>query len=102
MMPKVLRTRQSRVDVVEIVLRVRRDNRRAARRLLKSIDDTMELLAGFPKLGPQRDELAPSLRSFPVSRYTNYLIFYRIIQDGIEVIRVLHGARNLPEVFKGE
>ena len=52
-MPRILRTRQSRVDVVEIVLRVRRDNRRVARRLLKSINDTIELLAGFADRDPR-------------------------------------------------
>ena len=47
-------------------------------------------------MGPMRDELAPGLQSFPVGKY---LIFYRKMKGGIEIIRVLHGARNLPEVF---
>jgi toxin ParE1/3/4 len=98
-MPRILRTRKCRADVVEIVLMVRRDNRRAARRLLKSINDTIELIAAFPAIGPERNELSPGLRSFPVSRYRNYLIFYRIKRDGIEVIRVLHGERDLPQVL---
>ena len=41
--------------------------------------------------GP-RSDIVPGVRSFPVG---NYLIFYRETGQGIEIIRVLHGARNL-------
>jgi plasmid stabilization system protein ParE len=36
------------------------------------------------------------LRSLPVG---SYIVFYRPMEDGIIVIRVLHGARYLPELF---
>lgn len=48
-------------------------------------------------MGRKRDELVPNLRSFPVG---NYLIFYRPINQGIEVLRVLHGARDIPSIFE--
>jgi toxin ParE1/3/4 len=35
------------------------------------------------------------LRSFPVSRFRAYQVFYRPIRGGIEVLRVLHGARDI-------
>ena len=43
-----------------------------------------------------RDELAPGIRSFPFGRY---LVFYLPISDGIDVVRVLHGARDVDKVF---
>ena len=43
-------------------------------------------------MGTARDRLAPGLRSFHVG---NYLVFYRPVQDRIELVRVLHGARDL-------
>jgi len=43
-----------------------------------------------------RDELAPGLRSLPVG---NYVVFYRGREGGIEVIRVLHGARDIDALF---
>ena len=43
-------------------------------------------------MGTARDNLGRGVRSFPVG---NYLVLYRIIPDGIEVARVLHGARDL-------
>jgi toxin ParE1/3/4 len=43
-------------------------------------------------LGRSREEVAPGLRSFPFGRY---VIFYEVMPDGIAIVRVLHGARDL-------
>ncbi len=80
----------------EIILHIARDNEDAAFRLIDTIDERFELLARFPKAGPARPDVLPELRSFPVG---NYLIFYRPIDDGVEVMRVVHGARNLRRLF---
>ena len=72
------------------------DNIAAANGLLQAIRVKVELLAEAPGLGRPRDEFAPRLRSFPVG---DYLLFYRPTTDGIELVRVLRGARNLPPLF---
>jgi toxin ParE1/3/4 len=59
--------------------------------------ERLVLLAGQPLLGRLRPELAPNLRSFPVD---NHVIFYRPIDHGIEVARVLHGARDIDALFR--
>ena len=69
----------------------------AADSLLRSFDEKLTLLAAFPGARQARPELRPRLRSFPVK---DYLIFYRPIRGGIELIRVLHGARSSPR-FSG-
>ncbi|MFT3744202.1 MAG: type II toxin-antitoxin system RelE/ParE family toxin [Pyrinomonadaceae bacterium] len=43
-----------------------------------------------------RPELLPLVRSYP---FKSYVIFYTPIESGIEVFRVLHSARDIPEVF---
>jgi toxin ParE1/3/4 len=43
-----------------------------------------------------REELAASLRSFPFGRY---VIYYVPIEDGIDVVRVLHSARDIDTIF---
>jgi toxin ParE1/3/4 len=53
-------------------------------------------LAQMPGMGRKRDDLAKGLRCFPVEKY---LIFYRIVKSDIEIVRVLHGSRNIEEVF---
>jgi toxin ParE1/3/4 len=47
-------------------------------------------------MGRARQELAASLRSFPFGRY---VIFYVPIENGINVVRVLHSARDIDAVF---
>jgi toxin ParE1/3/4 len=98
-MRSILRTRASRSDVVGIILHIRRGSPRAAKRVLDAVNDTIQLLGAFPTLGPRREELSQSLRSFPVNKYTDYIIFYRTTQSGIEIIRVLHGARDVRQQF---
>lgn len=71
----------------------------AADRLLDKIFDKCQLLANFPAMGKKRDELAPTLRSFPVE---DYLIFYRPVDAGIEIIRVVSGYRDLEALFSDE
>ena len=100
-MPRILQTPTARNDVVEILLYLRARSHRAARLVHQAINRTFEFLAQNPGAGQARDELATGLRSFPVNRYRNYLLFYRPLRDGIQVIRVLHGARDLPPLLKG-
>ena len=54
------------------------------------------MLSNFQDAGRSREELAPGLRSFPVKQH---VIFYRVIPAGIEVIRVLHGSRDMEQVI---
>lgn len=53
-------------------------------------------LAQMPGMGRKRDKLARGLRSFPVEKY---VIFYRIVKDDIEIVRVLHSARDIESIF---
>ena len=95
-MPAVLRTSQANLDLVEIALRIAKENPTAADRWLNSIDKKCKMLAQMPDLGRRRSDLAPELRGLPVG---SYVIFYRPIPDGIQIIRVLHGARDIPPLF---
>src|SRR5687768_18575311 len=63
----------------------------------RHIEEAVERLVSFPGIGPEREELAPRLRSFPVG---DYLILYQPVEDGIHVIRIVHGSRDLPRLFK--
>ena len=54
------------------------------------------LLAENPKLGAARPDIAPEVRYLTVG---NYLILYRELSNSVEIVRVLHGARNLEAIF---
>lgn len=47
-------------------------------------------------MGRLRPDIAPELRYFVVG---NYLILYRTVENGIQIVRVIHGARDLPHLF---
>ncbi|HEX9868974.1 MAG TPA: type II toxin-antitoxin system RelE/ParE family toxin [Candidatus Tectomicrobia bacterium] len=72
------------------------DNPTAADHFLDILHEKFVLVAGQPLLGRLRPDLAPNLRSFPVG---NYVMCYRPIDNGIEVARVLHGARDIDSLF---
>jgi len=101
-MSRIERTAVSREDLLAILAFYRAASPQAARRIHRAINETLHFLAENPAAGPKREELARDLRSFPVSHYRHYLILYRPIADGIQVIRVLHGARDLPPLLRGQ
>ena len=75
---------------------VKQQNLAAADRLLEQLFETLELLAEQPLIGQQRDDLATKLRAFAVRPY---VILYHPHEDGIHVVRIVHGARNYPAMF---
>ena len=95
-MPQVLRRPQAETDLDEIWWYIAQENPDAADQLLDRIEERCQTLAEFPYIGTSRDELLPNLRSLPVG---NYLIFYLPIADGIEVVRVLPGMRDIDTLF---
>ena len=60
------------------------------------VESEFTFLAANPKAGPTRFDLRPRLRSWPVG---NYIVFYRPLKSGVEVLRVIHGARDLSNIF---
>ncbi len=100
-MPAVHQTVKCRADLVAIDVDIRRADPAAADRVLADVDTTLQPLAELPMVGRSREELAPGLRSLTVKRSGMYLIFYRPTPDGIQVIRVTHGARDLPKELRG-
>lgn len=83
-------------DLDDIALFIARDSLEAALEFTNLIEERCHTLAQFPLMGRSRPELGSELRSFPVGRY---IIFYRPIENGIEVVRVLNAARDISTLF---
>jgi toxin ParE1/3/4 len=94
--PSVRRTARAEDDLVDLWLYVAQDDAQAADRLLEALDRRGILLAEQPHLGRARPDSAPDRHDFPVG---NDLILYRLLPDGIEVARVVHGARRLDSLM---
>lgn len=82
---------------------IARDNPDAADDVVEAAFETFAALADTPEMGRERRFRNPKLkgiRSWPVTGFNNYLVFYRITSHGIEVLHVYHGARNLEALFE--
>ena len=89
-------------DLINCAEYIGRDSPRAAARFLKAAESTFELLARNPEIGITGELLAPKLidlRRWRVKSFTKYLVFYRIAAGRIEIVRVVHGARDLEAMF---
>jgi toxin ParE1/3/4 len=81
---------------------INKDNPTAAHQFLEAAYDTFEFLARNPGVGRARSDLDfPEIRSWRVSGFRRYLIFYRVLPDRIQIWRVLHGARDLHQMLGG-
>ncbi len=96
-MAQVLRTRQADKDLEDIWTYIARDNIVAAEKLTDQVHEAFQLLAASPDLGFPQFQYRDGLRCKPVVK--RYLIFYEPIDDGIRVLRVLHGARDWPHLL---
>jgi toxin ParE1/3/4 len=102
MSPTINRTPLAAADLLEIASFIAEDNLDAAERFLDAAEATFTHLASMPLIGRTvtfQHPQAQSMRVWRVQGFENYLIFYRAVERGIEVIRVLHAARDIEEIF---
>jgi toxin ParE1/3/4 len=95
-MPSVVIRPKALEDLVEIWAYIAGDSPRQADAFAAAIDHKIRDRARHPLIGRARPELLIDLRSLPFGRY---VIFYLPRKRGIEVVRVLHGARDLKPLF---
>jgi Plasmid stabilization system protein len=89
-------TRQAREDVIDIWLHTAADDPGAADRVLDQLEMAAMNLIENLRVGPARDDIRQGLR-YLVS--DTYLSLYRIVKDGVEIVRVVHGRRDLFGLF---
>ena len=89
-------TLEAEDDIDAIVYRIASDKPSAAIRWLDQLNEKMNTLADWPGIGVARDDLRAGYRSYP---FGNYVIVYRPTGDGIAVVRVLDGRRDLRSMF---
>ena len=95
-MPVIIKLPRAKSDLVEIWDYIADHSEARADAFVDMIDQKLLALASNPGMGRSRNELAERLRSFAVGRY---VIFYRPIPEGVEIVRVLHGSRDIDALF---
>ena len=82
--------------MIEIWSYIAEDSIANADGFIDKLHEAIRRLGRQPGSGRPREELASGIRSFPFRRY---VVFYRVVRKEVEVVRVLHGARDIENVF---
>ena len=85
------------LDQIYDFIAIQQQNPDGAVRVLREIERKCDLYANQPEMGDRRHELSDDLRCFPVG---NFVVFYRPQTQGIVVVLVIHGARDIPDVTR--
>jgi toxin ParE1/3/4 len=101
----VIQRERARADLLDLVAWIAADNPKAALALYDGYEHSLDLLAGTPQLGrlyaSGNPQLA-SMRVLPVHRFRKVLILYRPLPGLVEIVRILHGSRNIPAILEEE
>lgn len=89
---RVVLTDEAKADLMDIGEFIRPHNPARAATFVDELLDRCAALADMPRAYP----LVPRYERYGIRRYAHrdYLIFYRVLEDFVEVIHILHGARN--------
>lgn len=95
-MSHYLFTPQAVDDLFEIWLYIARDNLEAANRVEDAVHNACAFLADGPLRGQTREDLTKlPLRFWTVQAFPNYIIVYDPATDPLQIIRILHGSRDI-------
>lgn len=91
-------------DVFELAAYLLDQSEEAARRFVDAVETTLKELAGRPGVGSPKHYAHPDLkdlRSWWVAGFPNHLIYYFALPDGIDVLAVMHGSRDVERRLAG-
>lgn len=95
-MSTLLISPEAEQDLIDIWLYIADDQPANADHFLERLQEKVQKLTEFKDLGVERLDLGVDIKSFPVDRY---VLYYRSNEHGIELIRVLHGSRDVSPLF---
>ena len=98
-MSEFVLTQVAKADLLKIIEYLEGDNPSAVLKVVDALDDAMQLLADNPGMGHFRPDLTPQdVRFWSVLRY---LVIYRRDTKPLEIVRVLHGKRDVRRLLEG-
>lgn len=92
----VIRLERARQDLIDIWRHIAMDDPQSADAVLDAIDGKCQLLSRHPQLGPSREDIRPGMRYLVIG---SYLALYKVDEDAVRVVRVLHAHRDLGGLF---
>ena len=104
MQRKIQRSQKALHDLEELADFLRGISVEVAQRFVEASDKTFRFLAENREVGQQcsfADPRLSGMRVWQIQGFRNHLVYFRPTDDGIEIIRVLHGARDIDQLFSG-
>ena len=98
-MAEVRRSPQAEIDLEMILGDLDQNDHAYSQRYATAFDEKSKVIGQFPEIGRPRPEIAPNLRSTLVHPY---VIFYRFEADVVQIIRILHGKRDLRSIMQAQ
>ena len=97
-MPAYIITESAARDIAEIMAYLRKGSSDAPKRVREKLRQAMRLPAEFPGFGHTREDVT----TLPVRFWSvySYLIVYQPDTKPLEILRIVHGARDLPKLFR--
>jgi toxin ParE1/3/4 len=92
-------------DVDEAAHHIARDSLDAALRFYDAADETYRQIRDHPNRWPRFELDHPKLANLlkrAIVGFRNYLAFYQVHGEFVDIIRVLHGARDIPSILLDE
>jgi toxin ParE1/3/4 len=96
-MTKVIYSQQAETELVEIGGYIAQDSERHAEEFVAHLRDKANAIAHAPRIYRVRHDLGPELRTAAIR---DYVIVFRISRDGVEILHIVHGARDLKRLFE--
>jgi toxin ParE1/3/4 len=96
---------EAAADLDAQALFIAADNVEAGLRLYASADRAFRRILQLPRIGAVREFASgrlQGLRVWPIPDFPNHLVFYRVTGAVVEVVRVLHAARDIPGALEEE
>ena len=92
------KTVQAEEDLYEIwhFIVIEKQNPLNAYAFIFQLDAAFQVIVRTPEIGVLKEEYSKNIRQYI---FGNYLIFYLIRIDDIQIVRVLHGKRDIPNLF---
>jgi toxin ParE1/3/4 len=94
--PQVIR------DLIEIATYIAEDNLDASDRFLAAAEATFNQLAKMPQIGKLcqfSNPMLAGIRQQAIKGFKKYFVFYRPIDSGLEILRVIHSARDIEAIL---
>ncbi len=100
---RITKRAKAKQDLIELAEYIASDNIDAAERFIDAAEAAFNFLSETPGAGASREHFSPGLsglRMWPIRRFEKHLIFYRQTPDGLDIVRVIHSARDIASLLE--